>query len=721
MKKIKVKVKTLIILLVSLFLIFNYIIPIAMLEIAKKVDSNDREKAIKFYNIYYYTAFLNPRDEALYNLATLMVPSIDTYDIYMSMRGGDGSNVTKDRAEKAVECYKKILDRYDKGKYYDKSYKGLLDIYTGLGDIQKSYELMDWGSKSSNEEIKYISNLYRAFYYFADKDYDKGLEIIDGYIDEGKENRELYTLKGHIYFAKEEYDKAYEFYKLEEDKPLAYGDNVDLFGNIKKHSRRLWLDDFLKYKGDYKIRGKVILNGKGMPFAQIYVRDISGIYRRSPDVEFVAITDSNGEFETVGFKEGQYEIGIGVTQPLVYDMVYMEKDIRKLDLYGDMVYDFQFTSPMEIVSPKGKYILKDDEFDIKWEEVKGAEYYRVQAVSFSDPIKMDGCSTIFEIPNKYGETEIKGNNTRFNLDILNTAIRGAFYFDEDMIVSPQSILGTFYPQSNVPIIINAYDKYDNLINSTQPIISFYDDIATIKVDDRQLTEGENLILHKKYDEAVAYYEDVIKKNDENIEALRYLSKLYTSGWKKGTQDFQKGEDYSFKLYDLTKNKYVIKNLLTSAFMDDDKDEYLKIGERVFELIPEEDLDEELLQDKGNYYLRKGDFIKARQYYERTGKYYLNENIIYIDLYYGEFDKALDRLKDEDFKFWFMSKRNLSIGIEGLKDIGKNSKEWMDFKEFLNKSIISKSRKEDFNKIYKDTKNLSIKIILKEIGSNNRWL
>ena len=48
-----------------------------------------------------------------------------------------------------------------------------------------------------------------------------------------------------------------------------------------------------------------------MPFAQIYVRDISkyGTYSSSGE-NFVAITDSNGEFETPGFKEGQYEIGI---------------------------------------------------------------------------------------------------------------------------------------------------------------------------------------------------------------------------------------------------------------------------------------------------------------------------------------------------------------------------------------------------------------------------
>ena len=41
--------------------------------------------------------------------------------------------------------------------------------------------------------------------------------------------------------------------------------------------------------------------------------------------------------------------------------------------------------------------------------------------------------------------------------------------------------------------------------------------------------------------------------------------------------------------------------------------------------------------------------------------------MYVDIYNREFDKALNRLKDEDFKFYYMSKNNLSKGIEGLKN------------------------------------------------------
>lgn len=721
MKKIRIKVKTLIIVLVSIFIIFGYIVPPIMSKITKNISYNDREKAIKLYNIYFNMFSFSQKDQGLYNLSTLMIPSIDTYDIFMGMRGGGGNNLTKDRVEKVIGYYEKILDKYEKSKYYAKSYKNLLDIYTGLGNIDKSYELINWGKKSSNEGIRYISDLYRAFYHFADREYDKGLNIIDHYIDKGKEDRELYILKGHIYFAKEEYDKAGKLYKLAETTPHIYDEYENLFGNLKKSYRSLWLDDFLKYKGDYRFKGKVTFNGKGMPFAQIYVRDISkyGTYSSSGE-NFVAITDSNGEFETPGFREGQYEIGIGISQPLAYDMVYMEKDIRKLDLYEDMVYDFNFTSPMKIISPKGEHILKDNQFTLKWEKVEEAEYYRVKAISFENPFRMEGSSSTFSIPDKYGKYEIKGTEAILNLNILNSVGSGLSYSGEDMIINPHGILGPFYPQSNVPIIISAYNKEDTLINSTLPMISFYDNITTIKVDNRQLTEGENLILHRKYDEAVSYYEELLKEDSTHEEALTYLSRLYTKGWRKNTQDFDKGTEFSFRLYNLTGNRYILKNLL--SFMDmDNREKYLEVGERIFELIPDENLNKELLWEKGKYYAIKGDFNKARKYYEKLGEYYVNPDIIYIDIYNEEFDKALDKLKDDNFKFWSISKRNLTIGIEGLKGLDKDSKEWLEFKEFLSKEIKREIYEYNFNKVYKNIKNPSIKLILKEIGMDNHWL
>jgi len=52
MKKIRIKVKTLIIVLVSIVIIFGLVLPKIMFNISDYISEKDREKAIKFYNVY---------------------------------------------------------------------------------------------------------------------------------------------------------------------------------------------------------------------------------------------------------------------------------------------------------------------------------------------------------------------------------------------------------------------------------------------------------------------------------------------------------------------------------------------------------------------------------------------------------------------------------------------------------------------------------------------
>ncbi len=721
MRKIRVKVKTVIIIIISFIIIFGYILPSAMLILAENISYKDREKAIKLYHIYLNTFSFLKKDEALYNLANLILPSIDTYDILMGSRGGGYSPSTMKDVDRVIGYYEKILNKYKNSQYYNQVYKKLLDIYTGLGELDKAYELLDMGKASSNKELVYISDLYRAFYYFADGEYDKGLDIVNNYLNKGSGDIELYYLKGHIYFALEDYEKANELYELADERSRLDREKDNLFGNLKINDRSLWMKDIIKYKGDYKIKGKATYNGKPIPFAQIYLRDIleSGTYS-SNWMNFVAITDFNGEFETVGFKEGTYEIGIGISKPLAYSMVYMDDIRRSFELHGDIVYDFQFASPMEMVNPKGEYILKNKEFTLTWEKVEGAEYYTIKATNFEDPLKMEGSNVVFSIPDKDGEYNIKEDNATLNLDILNSVPGTVFYDGEDMIINPQGILGAFYPGSNVPVTINAYDKNSTLISSSLPLISFYDDVTIIKVRNRELTEGENLILQKKYEEAVDYYEAQIDNDENNLEALTYLSKLYTKGWKKNTIDPDKAAKYSFRLYDLTKDKNILESLCKSIAVED-KEKFIEIGDKVFDLIPDEDLNEGLIWAKGRYHMLKGDFNKGRKYFELIGEGYVNPDIIFVDIYNREFDKALNRAEDENMRFYYMSKRNLFQSIEGLKEIDENSREWMDFKVFLSKVIKVEASDSDFTSIYKATEEPAIKLILKEIGMENHWI
>lgn len=557
--KIRMKVKTLIILIIVILIGVGYIVPEIFLYGVEKIEEN--EKAAKLYTSYLNMPFATLKDRALYNMGKSLAPYIGTYDLFMLGRGSSGELVTHKDIEKAIESYEEILNEYENSPYYVEAYKNLLDLYIGMGNVEKVQELIDWGKNSSKEEIVYTSHLYTAFNHMVKREYDEAMEIVEGYISKEVEDRKLYALKGYIHFLQEEYTLAEKAFEATRTKTYIHDREGKLFGNIRDVYDGHWINSFIRrYTGDNTIRGRVTVNGKGIPYAQIYIHSKSQYGTYSPGREiFIAITDFNGEFETVGLKEGEYEIGVGVSQPLAYNMVFKEKNERMLELNGDITYNFEFTEPMDIISPKGEFILKDNSFQLKWEKIEGADYYKVFAVAFEEPASMSGSSTSYAIPNEKGEYEIKGTDTTIDINVVNSYPIAVFFSGDDpdeSLISPNGILGTFYPNVKVPIIVKAFDREGNLLNSTLPLMSNYEDITVVKVENRDLSEGERLIVNMEYEEAIEYYEEVLEDDSENIEALTYLSRIYADGWKIGGHDLDKAKEYAEMLYDITGDEKV---------------------------------------------------------------------------------------------------------------------------------------------------------------------
>ena len=720
MKKIRIKVKNLILILVVFAFIVGYVIPLTVLAIAKGVEKKDEDKAIKYYEAYAdMFSFYNKNQETLYKLGKLTVPSIDNYDMFFSIKGG-GKSIPPEKMERAIEYYKEVLKGDSKNRYYPLAYRELLHIYTGLNEVEKAYELMDKGANSSNEEVRLFSDEYRAFYYFVNREYNKALEIVDRYLDNGTKRKELYDLKGHIYFAKGYYDVAKECYKVKND--VYYSEvNSNTFGIMRDTNRAYWLDKFLRYKGENKLKGKVTYQGKGIPFVQIYVRDKSED-GYSPHMEnFVAITDFNGEFETPGFKDGDYEIGIGICETYLFDKVCMEKGDAFITIDKDTEYNVEFVSPFNIVKPKGEYSLKGNTFQVKWEEVPGAKYYRVMAVSFDDPEELKGGSVTYCIPTSDGVYEVEGTDATFNIDDLNSAPSGISYAGEEMIINPQAVLGTFYPGARVPIIVNAYDGEGKMINSTLPLKTTYEDVSIVKVNNRERTEGEKLILNKKYEKAIKYYENVLKEKPKDKTALQYLTRFYLLGWKEGKKDIDRAFELSQRLYDVTGDIKVLENLISSMDYDELRKKKDDI-EPIIMAIYEKDKSEDTYFQLGRFYLANGSFDKSIESFEKIHEPYAYEKLFFIYLYKADFDIALKRLEEENFKFYNMNKEKLKEGVEGLKKVPQNSSDWKEFKGFLEVLINGdKGTIEAFESAYRKIGDSSMRLILKELGLSNNWI
>lgn len=584
MIKIRVKIKTLILMIIGiLFFIFS-IVPFINIELANHLGNEKTELAEKLYNNYIKYPTGGRKDEALYKKSQSLMNNYIRYYIFL---GGKLNSrlIDNDTIKEVIENNERIIQDYPNSKYYSSAYKAILDTYIYASNSKELKKWIAWGKTHDNEEIRDISTLYDGYYHFVNRKYDEAQKILDDYtLDNENLDYIYYFLKGHIAFAMEDFDNALGYY--ENASKIGWRYKSSFFGSMIPDERRYWLSELKFHKGDNKIRGRVTFDGVGIPFVEVYIQYTNEGYSTSGS-NFVAITDENGYFETIGIKKGKYDIGIGIGSPLLFDKVYLDKNIRSITIDGDMEFNFEFTTPMKVISPKPGEVVKDNKFIVEWEEVEGADYYTVYSVAFED-IENKKNRIGFGLRDENRKFEINGNKAIFDLEIINESSLLEFVsYPDGRLVNPQYIIGYFHKGSEMPIIINAYDKDGNKLNSNIPLATYYDNVPSIRIENRDLTVGENLMLNREYEKAIEYYENVLKEDSKNVEALRYLSRIYMVNWAENKKDLVKSIDYGLKLYELTGET----NSLRAALFHmrhSEEEQYKDLVEKINNILNEND-------------------------------------------------------------------------------------------------------------------------------------
>jgi tetratricopeptide (TPR) repeat protein len=714
--KIKIKVKNLIKLSILTLFIILIVLPYATLEIAKYLDRKGSDKALAFYESYLNKPVKLQNDEALYNYALNLAGETDKYTIMM-MGWGGGAGTTLDGLEKASLALEKILNNSSsEGAFYSRAYSKIMDICINLQEPKELMNWIEWGKKNTDEEINYISDLYRAFYHYANRDYDLANKALEGYdiTDEVVDNR-YYTIQGEIALFKGDFETAIRNFELSTSFNTSYTDS--LFGSRSYIGRNYWYNEYeSSLKGNYKVRGRVEFNGEPMPFVEVYIQDNTGF--RTGGNDHIAITDINGEYETLGIRSGTYQIGIGLSNSLLYDKVYLRQNLRSLNLNSDLVFDYSFNSPIKVISPKPGTVIKDKKFIVEWDNVSGADYYTVEITTINN-------NATFRTPiiDNDGDYRIRETIAEFDIDKSRNNIGGLSFDGEEMLLLPMGVLGNILPGEEHPIIVNAYDENDNLIGSSLPLNSLYEDISSIVVEG-YLTQGEKLINESKYEEAIKYYEEQLQKDPNDKEALVYLSKIYMIGWKKGEQNFDKAIEYSTRYKELT-NDYNL-SLKAIGFMDHDaRINNRTFIENLFDEIPVNERKQDYYYELGRFYTSLSEFEKSRTAYMEyvSNGTYIPDALLYLNLYLGDFDGALSILSDYKYSTIRMNKNILNNSILNLKADNIDATDYEIFKVFLEKILRGIERTEG-NELYHSTytklSNPDLKNILHEIRLEMYW-
>lgn len=728
--KLKMKVKTLILLIVSSLFLLLIVVPSANLTIATVLNDRGSEMADVFYKNYMASPVKLNERKALYDYGESLTRGLAKYKIKFSGWGG-GEMTSPENMEKAMELFEEILlmdeEKNDKNgkidEYSKKSYFKLLDTSIASLDMDKLLYWIEWGRENKNEEINYISKLYSAYSYFVEKDYKSSKEILEGLTEEEVEGDiKYYQLMGDVNLQLGDMEEAKKYYEAASkiDTYLRGFEYESYFGGSILYLDQYHVDNFTKkYQGDYKISGRVTNDEEGLPLVEVYISEDIGAFPMGGE-RADAITDENGDFEILGLKQGVYDIGIGIHPSQLYKKVFLRKDIWSVELNSDMEIDFEFVSPMEINEPKENLVIKDDgKLQISWDPVEGADHYKAEFIVFSDPKERVGNSSIMPLRDKNGQEKVKNNSIDLDIEKLDNRIYGLSWEGEEEIVNPSGILGFFIPDVEYPLIVNAYDKEGDIIGSSLTLISDYEDMVAIEIEG-DLSEGENLILDMQYEEAIAHYEEKLIAKPQDKESLMYLTRIYSLGWKKGERDVGKALKYA-KVYDSEYKDFNLSLEVVDFMNMDEMKENKEEVKEILEKTSEKDRDTSYYNQLASYYIIEEDYLKARESYEKMEDYKYVD-MVYIDMYLEDYEKAIATLESEEL---ISIKMNKTVAIEALKQIDSLSNEDRDlFKKLLKARLDNTLSRDEKGVLYRKTlkaiNSLKLKDLLREIAREEYW-
>jgi len=716
--KIKIKVKTLILFSFLILLTFVWGIPTTILSIAN-LFGNNTDMAALFYEKYAsYPTTSKVKGGYLY--ADSLLKDFPKYSIFLTGWGG-GDNTSPEEVEKVKNILEGIMREAPKSSetvYYIDSYRMLLDLLIDVGDAGMLKEWIVFGQNGSEEKMVYIADIYNAFYLHTSRDREGAKKIIAKYEGSELADIEFKILKAEIELFEGNYEKARQLYDEIDKSDYRFRIKGSAFGSMGYYDRGFWfewvMDDF---RGDNIITGTVTFEGKPMPFVEIYVqRADGGMHSRGESC--IGITDENGEFETLGLRDGLYNIGIGIDSSRLPDKVMQRSARQYTEIAGnDARLDFTFRKTFDVTLPEPGQIVRGGEFTVSWQDVEGAAYYTVEPVVTDEPYKKGTASFRSPAYDKNGNGRFTSNYAVFNVGMLKNQLIMSFTGDGTTI-EPVTVLGAFLPGAEYPIVVNAYDGDSNLITSSIPMRSYYESIPSVTVEGK-LTKGEEMILKRDYTGAIAHYENILNDNPDDVEALRYLVRIYGTGWKQEQGNLEKAYEYGKRYEDITGDNKMLINTLSIMRRDEIKENSELIG-LVFEQA-KNDIDENEYYFLSRYYIALGKYEAAREVLEKTD--YVSDTLVYLNMYFGDYARAAENLQSKNY---YLSRMASDKIVNAVRELGENpasDENIQVFNEFLSKLIYG-VHYEEGQSLYDETANKvddeNIKEILYEIYLDNHW-
>ncbi|WP_256758918.1 carboxypeptidase-like regulatory domain-containing protein [Cohnella sp. WQ 127256] len=269
-----------------------------------------------------------------------------------------------------------------------------------------------------------------------------------------------------------------------------------------------------------------ITRSDGTPMARIgvYLRGEKDVYHSVTEGEpYQMLTDAQGRYEFKGVLPGSYELYIG----LLFDQINgwtwptLDEDWIDVGQGQSLISNIVLHPLLEIQSPINQQVITGKTISFQWGPVEGAAYYQL---SGTVPIENGSFGTVLRM-------DIKDNHIEMPVEELYDHGSGISYktVDDKEIVDGSMLLGFANPNKRFSWSVEAFNAQGRPITKSNGYRLNENTLGNLPffyLQERTLTEADQLLLNDQLDEAMAVYKKSYEDNNEDRHSLRMIVKLY---------------------------------------------------------------------------------------------------------------------------------------------------------------------------------------------------
>lgn len=604
------------------------------------------------------------------------------YDIYVSPSGimGPGPEAAE-RYFPLEESAPYLLEYLEKGPAGDTHRKAadILSVYYyGEGDYENlSLSLQKAAARYDNNSEHYhelkLWNIEQAVNF---QEFEAAEALIDQYekeVPESYPDARLQTamLKARSYMLQDKteealavLDTAMEDYREHERQLLEEMREYDpdYTDEFQEDSYYLTVAEDLKTSiesmddnaGGASIEGR-ITRSDGQPLANagVFLKDEPNVMRTSPspfDEKYGTVTGPDGSYSFHGVAPGSYQVQVGLLLEQVDGWSWPADMYEWVDLEADEAeqYDIELTPLINISGPKDYETLENETITFDWEDYPDAASYTIFL-----GIEVDGGAGSLSVG--FME-EIPESQITFKADNLYAKTVGFSFGDEEWdSVQPESLLAFANVHGSYFWYVHAFDEDGEFIGQSNGYRLKEETMGALpffQLQEREMTEADNLLMKGKVREALALYKENVAENEEDTHSLRMITRINGLDEKNAEET----AEYQKRLYEVAPDEGNLFHIIEYYFSAGDWVETAKWFSRYQEEVPEGKQSSYVKALYGITLTRLGELEEARSlFYEVMEEDRSNEyigNFLALELYLGtEREKVLKMAKENKERFY----------------------------------------------------------------------